>query len=144
MARDFRSGPAGVCAETFAATPPWESARMLLSLSRVRRSTDSLEKGRMKLMFIDVRKAHLNGRVPAGENRYVELPEELGMPSHVGKMRRWLYGMRPAASAWEAAYSAKLKSIGFKKGSASAAMGLPSRCGVTISSSLDFIASCWS
>ena len=70
-------------------------------------------------MVIDVRKAHLNGRVPAGENRYVELPEELGMPSRVGKLRRWLYGMRPAASAWEAEYSAKLVSIGFKKGAAS-------------------------
>ena len=55
VARDFRSGPAGVCAETFAATPPWEAVRMLLRLSRVRRSTDSLKKGRVKLMFIDVK-----------------------------------------------------------------------------------------
>ena len=33
-----------------------------------------------------------------------------------GKLRRWLYGMRQAASAWERDYSDKLTEIGFAKG----------------------------
>ena len=33
-------------------------------------------------------------------------------------MKRWIYGMRPAASAWEADYLEKLKGIGFRRGRA--------------------------
>ena len=32
-----------------------------------------------------------------------------------GKLRRWLYGMRPAAMAWDD-YAEKLESIGFLRG----------------------------
>ncbi len=32
------------------------------------------------------------------------------------RLERWLYGMRPAASAWEADYSEKLKALGMVKG----------------------------
>ncbi len=31
-------------------------------------------------------------------------------------MRRWLYGMRPAARAWEEDYAAKLVGAGFRRG----------------------------
>ena len=33
-----------------------------------------------------------------------------------GRLRRWLYGMRQAASAWERDYSEKLVAMGFEKG----------------------------
>ena len=33
-----------------------------------------------------------------------------------GRLRRWLYGMRQAASAWERDYSEQLAEIGFAKG----------------------------
>ena len=35
---------------------------------------------------------------------------------HCGRLRRWLYGMRQAASAWERDYSKKLVAIGRTKG----------------------------
>lgn len=34
-------------------------------------------------------------------------------------MRRWLYGMRPAASAWEEEYSAAIREKGWVKGKSS-------------------------
>ena len=47
---------------------------------------------------------------------YVESPEEAGAPGKCGRLRRWLYGMRPAASAWEKDYTEKLEGIGFARG----------------------------
>ena len=69
----------------------------------------------MTLMFVDVKKAHLNGVVENGEKVYIELPEEAKADGKCGRLRRWLYGMRPAASAWEKDYTDKLKSVGFKR-----------------------------
>ena len=50
-------------------------------------------------MFIDVKKAHLNGVVGPEENAYVKMPCD--PPGHCRRLRRWLYGMRHAASAGE-------------------------------------------
>jgi hypothetical protein len=36
------------------------------------------ESGAVKVMFIDVKKAHLNGRVKESEFAYVQLPDEAG------------------------------------------------------------------
>ena len=58
-------------------------------------------KHKMKLMLIDVKKAHLNGACDR-DDVFVELPAEAGAPGKRGRLRRWLYGMREAASAWEA------------------------------------------
>ena len=69
-------------------------------------------------MFIDVKKAHLNGKVKEGEHVYIHLPQEAGAKGKCGRLRRWLYGMRPAAHGWEEDYSNKLASLGFKKGKA--------------------------
>eukprot|EP00973_Karenia_brevis_P038645 5333670-Karenia_brevis.AAC.1 len=53
-----------------------------------------------KLMFIDVKKAHLNPLCE--EDVYLELPVECHCPQvHGGKLRYWMYGMRQAAAAWE-------------------------------------------
>ncbi len=67
-----------------------------------------------KLMFIDVKKAHLNGKVPEDEWAFVALPAEAG--GGVARLRRWLYGMRPAARAWKEDYVAKLVGAGFRRG----------------------------
>ena len=67
-------------------------------------------------MFIDVEKDHLNGGVAEDEFAYILLPKEVG--GGVGRLRRWLYGMRPAASAWEDHYAMRLKEVGFERGRA--------------------------
>ena len=56
------------------------------------------DRGRkMKAMFIDVRKAHLNAACDK-DHMYVSLPEESGaLPGMCGRLLRWLYGMRGAA-----------------------------------------------
>lgn len=41
-----------------------------------------LEKGgRLASMFVDIKRAHLNRKVPDGERAYIELPEGVGRPS---------------------------------------------------------------
>eukprot|EP00973_Karenia_brevis_P002196 295553-Karenia_brevis.AAC.1 len=53
---------------------------------------------RRKLMFINVKKAHLHAECK--EDVYLELPEECNCPpGFCGKLKRWMYGMRQAAAA---------------------------------------------
>ena len=92
--------------------PPLEAKKMLFRMA----AKDPLtwRKGRRmrrKLFFVDVKKAHLNGKVPAEVDAFVKLPD-----GRVWKLRRWLYGMRPAAQAWEDDFAEKLASIGFVRG----------------------------
>ena len=75
----------------FAATPPWEAKKLLFKMSMVNPKKGKLE---TKLMFIDVRKAHL---IPVcNEKVFVELPD-----GRVVRLKKWLYGMKKAASGWE-------------------------------------------
>ena len=67
-------------------------------------------KGGVKLMFIDIKEAHLNGKLAEDEYAYVQLPQEAG--GGVARLRRWLHGMRQAASAWEEDYAKRLEEIG--------------------------------
>lgn len=67
------------------------------------------------MLFIDVRKAHLDPKCE--EDVYIELPEECGAgPGVCGKLKFWLYGFRKAASAWENLYAEYLESVGFERG----------------------------
>ena len=59
----------------------------------------------------------MKGQLRDDEFAYVRLPPEAG--GGVARLRRWLYGMRPAAQAWERAYTEKLVTEGFVRGSAS-------------------------
>ena len=62
-------------------------------------------------MFIDVRKTHL---IPVcNEKVFVELPD-----GRVVRLKKWLYGMRKAASSWEEIYTEKFVEKGFQPGSA--------------------------
>ena len=75
-------------------------------------------RGVRKLMFIDVKKAHIIPRCVG--DVYIQLPDEAqGGPGKVGKLVYWLYGFRPAAQAWEEYYAEKLIGEGFVRGQAS-------------------------
>jgi hypothetical protein len=117
-ARDFKVRGDGREFDVFASMPPLEAKRMLFRMAvadgAIRKDR---KKGKVKLMFIDVKKAHLNGKLKDDEFAYVQLPPEAG--GGVARLRRWLYGMRPAAQAWERAYTEKLTGEGFVRGSAS-------------------------
>jgi hypothetical protein len=108
VARDFKGKGDGDREDLFAATPPLESKRLLVSKA-------ATKGGNYKLLFIDARKAHLN---PVCEQDiYICLPKEAGAgPGVIGKLNDWLYGFRPAAQAWEKLYSEKLVGAGFTRG----------------------------
>ena len=72
-------------------------------------------KDEQKLMFIDVRKAHLNGVVDDQEWVIVELPPEFHAYGRFARISRWLFGMRKAAISWETNYAEKLAAVGFKR-----------------------------
>ena len=85
---------------------------MLLSKASTRKTVR--QTGLRKLLFIDARKAHLNPRCM--EPVFIELPEGCGAgPGVCGKLNFWHYGFRPAAAAWEEAYSCKLGECGFER-----------------------------
>ena len=65
-------------------------------------------------MFINVRKAHLNGVVDDQEWVFVELPPEFHACGRFGRIWRWLFGMRKAAISWEMNYAEKLVAVGYK------------------------------
>jgi hypothetical protein len=65
---------------------------------------------------VDVKKAHLNGILKDHEHAYVGLPEQDYRPGQCGRLKRWLYGMRQAASAWEDDYATRLTNAGFVQG----------------------------
>ena len=97
VARDFRKKGETERFDLFAAMPPLEAKRMLFQMA-VRKNWEHPER-KYKLLFLDVKKAHLNGKLGEDEWAFVVLPSEAG--SGVARLRRWLYGMRPAAKAWE-------------------------------------------
>ncbi len=69
------------------------------------------------MILIDIKKAHLNGKISENMFVYVSLPERwAGGEGMRWRLKRRLYGMRPAASAWEADYSDKLGALGMAKG----------------------------
>ena len=83
--RDFKGGDKDRD-DLFAAPPPLESTRLLLSRAAMRVN------GRLtrKLLFIDAKKAHLNPECK--EDVYVELPDEAeGGQGMCGKLNFWLY-----------------------------------------------------
>ena len=115
VARDFKNKNDERNFDVFAATPPLEMKRLLFRMARVKGSVGGNDKdGQVKLMYIDVKKAHLND--DDDDFAYITLPKEVG--GGVGRLRRWFFGMRPAASAWEEHYAANLKNEGYERGRA--------------------------
>ena len=117
VARDFKVKGDDKKFDVFAAMPPLEIKRMLFRMAMVGNGGRGDEgRGPIKLMFVDVKKAHLNGKVKEDEFEYIRLPEEAG--GGVGRLKRWIYGMRQAASAWETDYADNLQAIGSRRGRA--------------------------
>ena len=98
-------------ADFFAAMPPLEALRLLIS----RAATEAKNR---KLLVIDARKAHLHA-VPTWDI-FVELPPKLSRPGFCGRLKRCLYGTRDAPARWEAYLAAELKRHGFLQGVSSA------------------------
>lgn len=117
VARDFKPRGERDRCDLFAAMPPLEAKKLLFRKAAAQKRV--WRRGgwrRMKLMFVDVKKAHLNGVLEPHEKAYVSLPEGCCQPGMCARLRRWLYGMRPAANAWERDFTVNLESIGFERG----------------------------
>ena len=114
VARDFKPRGEKDREDLFAAMPPLECKKILFKKAIMNDEVCRRKKRheRLKLMFVDVKKAHLNGVVPEDEFVYIDLDGKCL------RLKRWLYGMRPAAAAWEADYAEKLRSVGFQRGRA--------------------------
>jgi len=75
VARDFKPKGEKDRSEIFAAMPPLESKKLLFQQAMTQNALNRLrgEDG-LKIMLIDVKKAHLNGFVGEDEFAYIELP----------------------------------------------------------------------
>ena len=113
IARDFCVKGESERSDLFAAMPPLEAKCMLLRIWVRRCRQKPCE--RYKIMLNDVKKAHVNGEVPEDEKVNVLLPSEA--IRGVARLKRWLYGMRPAAKARQEHYATRLtKEGGFRRG----------------------------
>ena len=90
----------------FAATPPLESIRFLLSLQRSRVG--------YKIMFIDIRRAHWTAKID--RLVYVRLPPEAAEEGYCGRLNKAMYGCRDAARQWEAEITDFFTANGFTPG----------------------------
>ena len=111
VGRDFKPKGEQERADIFASMPPWEAKKLLFSMAA---SQEGLER-KKKLLFVDATKAHVNGVCDV--DAFIELPPEAHEDGKCAKLKHWLYGMRPAARAWEDLYALKLVGVGFKQGS---------------------------
>ena len=104
----------------FAATPPLEAVRLLLSERRGGHQGRDVasHRGAREALLIGARKAHLHAYVE--EDVYAALPPELAQPGQCAKLRRSLYGTRAAPARWEALYTRTLEGFGFARGVANA------------------------
>ena len=112
VARDFKPKGSSTSVELFAAMPPLSAKKLLFR--QAAREGREWRKGQWKgkkILLIDVKKAHLNSKVPEDVDVYVQLPD-----GTVRRLRRWLYGMRLAAQAWEKDFTQRLEEVGFRRG----------------------------
>ena len=115
VGRDFKVKGVEEREDLFAAMPPLETKKLLFRMvAAVRGQRKRRGEKEMKLMFIDVRKAHLNAKCE--DEEWVALPEECWELGRYARLRRWLYGMRKAAAGWEEEYASKLIDEGFERG----------------------------
>ena len=106
-------------ADLFAATPPLESLRMILSICAMHQ-TDVDEEENFVVMSNDIKRAYFHA--PATRPVYIVIPDEDwedGDEARVGKLNLSLYGTRDAATNWALKFTQFLEGIGFAKGRAS-------------------------
>ena len=117
VARDFKPKHEGPRDDLFAAMPPLEAKKALFAfVAGMREKRRAQGHDEVKLMFVDGKKAHLNAK--CDEEEWVELPDEFKKFGRYAKLKRWLYGMRKAASGWEDDYARRLVEDGFRRGRA--------------------------
>ena len=95
--------------DLFAATPPTECLRLLLSRAA--------ESPGQKVLYIDVSRAYFYAK--SVRPTYIKLPSEdprSGEEGLVGKLMMSMYGTRDAAQNWAEEYSATLLRAGYKRG----------------------------
>ena len=101
----------GVDPSLFAATPPLEALRLVIS------NAATIGGQRRVVMVNDVGRAFFNA--PATRLVYIELPsEDRGTEDLVGRLQMSLYGTRDAAMNWQIEVAKHLKSLGFQRGTA--------------------------
>ena len=104
--------------DLFAATPPLEAKKMLLSMAVTEGIGCKGERKKgMKLDFIDIRRAYFHSN--ARRQVCVQLPQEDYEEGMCGELVKAMYGTRDAAQNWEHEYCDFMHSIGFRRGSAS-------------------------
>ena len=91
--------------DLFAATPPLEALKILLSLAMTEGYgyQQGTEKQGKKREFIDIRRAFFHA--DAIRKVYVELPAEDAEDGKCGILRKSMYGTRDAAHNWESHYT---------------------------------------
>ena len=102
--------------DLFAATPPVEAKKLLLSLAMTE-GYGFDRKGRwpsLKIDCIDVKRAFFHAKCL--REVYVDLPEEDYAPGMCGKLNKAMYGTRDAPQNWEFEYCDFMESLGFSKG----------------------------
>ncbi len=105
--------------DLFAATPPLESLRMILSICASRQDAQKAE-DRFVVMRNDVRRAYFYA--PTTRPIFITIPAEDREPGDedmVGQLNLSLYGTRDAAINWAKTYTEFLVSAGFEAGKAS-------------------------
>ena len=124
VAKEFNTG---VCPELYAATPPSECLRLMLSLVASGRDRNA------SLMYADVSRAYFYAK--AVRPVYVKLPEEdmeQGDENRCGKLLMSMYGTRDAALNWAMEYCDTLKASGYTQGKAMPCLFQNAELGVSI------------
>ena len=99
-ARDFKPRREGPRDDSFAAMPPLQAKKAQFAhVSGVRQKRREQGQDEVKLILIDVTKAHLNAK--CDEKERCDLPDELKKVGKCARLRRWLHGVRKVASGWE-------------------------------------------
>ena len=96
--------------DLFAATPPLEAKKLLLSLAAIEgiRFKKGCKSSGKNLDFIDVRRAYFHAN--ARRLVFVNLPPEDYQEGVCGRLNKSLYGTRDAAQNWEHAYKSGVAS----------------------------------
>jgi len=101
-------------AATFAATPPLEGLRLLISMSMTGQQGVPRNKRRV-LGFYDVSRAHWHS--PAKRKMYVKtLPEDPSIKTGIARLLKAMYGGRDAGNCWDDFSEVAMKKLGHEPG----------------------------
>ena len=116
MALDFKPKREGPRDDLFAAMPQLEAKKALFAFVAGMREKRRVQgHDEVKLLFVGVKKGTSQREVRRGK---WELPDEFKKLGRYAKLKRWLYGMRKAASGWEEDYARRVVEDEFRCGRA--------------------------